>query len=795
MSETTEPQPNNADGQRSTTPQRGRATKASTVTQDGKTARPTGPITLREFTSMSTQRLTGVGPKRKTALASLGIENLLDLLFSYPRRYIDRRKQTTISGLSEGEEATVVVEVQKVNTRRIRPRMTLTTIDTQDGTGSLRITYFNQPWRAKQLEVGRSVIIFGKCEFYRGYRQMSNPVLDLVGNQTGRIIPVYPNSEKAKIGTAELSAAIGETLRRSALRTIADPVDKEILNRHGLISRHDALNYIHTPTTLAEVAEARKRLIFDELFRIQVALVRAKNTLTKNAVGIEHDISGSEPTQRTDSGLLGQFLSQLSFELTGAQQRAISQIAHDMAQKSPMHRLLQGDVGAGKTLVALAALLMAIQGGHQGALMAPTEVLAEQHYAGIKTLLSNLNVEAEGTLFSHRPLNVALLTNSTTAQQRKRLSQQLKDGEVELLVGTHALIQDSVEFGSLGAVVIDEQHRFGVEQRAALRSKGSGDRIPDVLVMTATPIPRTAAMTVYGDLDVSVLDELPPGRTPIETIWVKSSSGILSETPDQTGQRTQADTLNRPELDAMWQRVRQEIAEGRQAYIVTPLVEESDKIEAASAQEAYAQLKETELSDLRVGLLHGRMNTQDKEEAMETFRLGQLDVLVATTVIEVGVDIGNATVMVILDAHRFGIAQLHQLRGRVGRSKHKSVCYLVSDAGLEQDSDTMTSTGSLSQTTIASRRLEALVDTTDGFALAEIDLELRGEGTIMGQNQKGRSDLRLASLAKDKHWVQQARTEAIKILETDPELTQQSELAEEIDLLIGEESTDYLFKS
>jgi ATP-dependent DNA helicase RecG len=401
----------------------------------------------------------------------------------------------------------------------------------------------------------------------------------------------------------------------------------------------------------------------------------------------------------------------------------------------------------------VSALLVAVQGGHQGALMAPTEVLAEQHFLGTRDLLAQLNVPDPGTLMGERPLRVELLTNRTTAAERKRLAAALEAREVDILVGTHALIQEGVAFRSLGAVVIDEQHRFGVEQRAALRGKGND---PDVLVMTATPIPRTAAMTVYGDLDVSTLDEMPPGRTPITTVWAQGDA---------------------PGSDAeVWERVRAEVEDGRQAYVVCPLIEESEKLEAASAQETYERLAAGELAGLSLGLLHGRLPSREKELTMELFRSGKLQVLVSTTVIEVGVDVPNATVMVILDADRFGIAQLHQLRGRVGRGAAKSWCYLVGG-------------------TAESERLAALVETTDGFKLAEVDLEIRGEGTIFATAQSGRTDLKLASLRRDREWVEKAREVAFEIVDADATLAGHPLLAEELRMLIDEEEAEFLFKS
>jgi len=428
-----------------------------------------------------------------------------------------------------------------------------------------------------------------------------------------------------------------------------------------------------------------------------------------------------------------------------------------------MHRLLQGDVGAGKTLVAVVAMLVGVDGGHQGALMAPTEVLAEQHATGIRRLLDGLRIPASDNLFGEREVRVELLTNSVTGEKRRDVLAGLADGSVDIAIGTHALIQEGVEFASLGVVVVDEQHRFGVEQRAALRDKGQADgRSPDVLVMTATPIPRTAAMTVYGDLDVSVLDEKPPGRTPIVT---RHARGV-------------------EEAD-VWADVREQVSRGRQAYVVCPLIEESEKLEVASAEETRARLEAGELSGLRVGLLHGRMSSAEKEAVMDSFRTARLDVLVATTVIEVGVDVPNATVMVILDADRFGIAQLHQLRGRVGRGSHESTCWLVTSAS----DDESTLVGDVSP------RVEALVESDDGFLLAEVDLELRGEGTLMNKEQKGRSDLKLASLRRDRELVAMAREAAFAIVDDDPTLASHPGLREELELFLRPEDEEFLFKS
>jgi ATP-dependent DNA helicase RecG len=702
-------------------------------------------ITLRELAGIDVVRLNKVGVKRKSSLAALDIENLLDLLTNYPRRWVDRTNEARIADLVPGEEALVLVEVRSVTKRATRNRRTMVNVVVGDGSGRMHVVFFNQPWRERQLHAGLQIALFGKADTYQGGLQMANPIVDLIGDRTGRIVPIYPQSEKAQLSTWEIAGFVDEALRRCAERGIADPVPSAIVARLQMVDRHGALRSIHTPDSMREKEVARRRLAFDELLRVQLVLVLRKRALEAEARGIAHSVGGE---------LVQRFHSALPYPLTRAQRRTISEIETDLAALHPMHRLLQGDVGAGKTVVAISALLVAVQGGHQGALMAPTEVLAEQHAAGVKALLGDLRVPDPGNLFGERPVRVELLTSRVGAAERREIIAGLADGSIDLAIGTHALIQEGVGFRSLGAVVVDEQHRFGVEQRAALRAKSSG-HVPDVLVMTATPIPRTAAMTVYGDLDVSVLDELPPGRTPITTQW---AAGPLMELE-------------------VWGDVRAEVAAGRQAYVVTPLIEESEKLDVASAEQTYQRLAAAELKGLRVGLLHGRLAPAEKDRTMERFRSGELDVLVATTVIEVGVDVPNATVMVILDADRFGIAQLHQLRGRVGRGEHPSTCWLVTASD------------------DPSPRVEALVATTDGFELAEVDLELRGEGTLMSTSQKGRSDLKLASLRRDRELVELARAAAFELVDADPGLANHPVLADELELLFTEEASEFLMKS
>ena len=708
------------------------------------------PITLRDLVDIPVERLKGVGPKKQASLVKIGITDLLDLVTNYPRRWVDRTNEARIADLVPGEEALVLVTVRSVNKRATRNRRTIVNVNVGDGSGRMDLVFFNQPWRERQLKEGLQIALFGKADTYRGGLQMSNPIVDLIGDRTGRIVPIYPQSEKAQINTWEMASWIEETLRRCEERGIADPVPSAVLCEYKMISRSDALAGIHLPEDMKQKEMARRRLAFDELLRVQLVLVLRKRALERDQRGFKH---------ATDGDLVRRFYDSLPYPLTGAQERAIGEIFVDLANGHPMHRLLQGDVGAGKTVVSVAAMLVGVQSGHQAALMAPTEVLAEQHAASVRLMLDGVTVPDPANLFGDRPLRVELLTNRVTGAARRDILEGLADGSVDIAIGTHALIQNAVDFSSLGVVVVDEQHRFGVEQRSALRDKAADGQMPDTLVMTATPIPRTAAMTVYGDLDVSVLDELPPGRTPIVTMW---ANGPLMET-------------------AVWRDICDEVQAGRQAYVVCPLVGESEKLEIASAEETRERLARDELSGLRLGLLHGKMQSDEKEATMDRFRAGEIDVLVATTVIEVGVDVPNATVMAILDADRFGIAQLHQLRGRVGRGEHASTCWLITQQ--REDGDE------------GNPRVEALVETTDGFALAEVDLELRGEGTLMSTSQKGRSDLKLASLRRDRNLVEMARRAAFVIVDADQDLVNHPLIADEVDLMFSDRDEEFLTKS
>ncbi len=708
------------------------------------------PLTLAELRDIELTRLKGVGPSLEQRLGDLGLENVLDLLQHYPRRWVDRTKRADIAELQVGEEATVFAEVRTARGRRTRQGRALVEVVVHDGTSLLNITFFNQAWREKQLSPGTEAAFFGKLDVYRGKRQMTNPIVDVIGRagtdeKTGVIVPVYPQSGKSEVFTWQLRTLVSDALARCARRGFADPLDSDELDRHDLVDRNLALRAIHRPESMAELGAAKHRLIFDEFLRMQTGLVARKRAIEAEQSGIAHVVDGP---------LVGAFLAKLPFSLTGDQQRTIEEITRDLASPAPMHRLLQGEVGSGKTVVALAALLVGVQGGYQGAFMAPTEVLAEQHHLSARELLDGLTVPAGDSLLAERPVRVELLTNRTTAAERRKLGAALERNEVDILIGTHALLYGDAEFSRLGVAVIDEQHRFGVEQRALLRGKGHE---PDVLVMTATPIPRTAAMLVYGDLDKSELREMPPGRTPVTT-------RVVPPNP-----MDQADA---------WGRLRKEIEAGRQAYVVCPLVEDRGRVEARAATEEYERLQTEELAGLRLGLLHGQLKAKDKEGVMEEFRRHRLDALVATTVIEVGVDVPNATVMIVEDADRFGLSQLHQLRGRVGRGGGKSWCYLFADP----------------TTPDGEERMAAMAASTDGFLLAEKDLEIRGSGEVFGERQAGWSDLKLGRIPRDEEIVIAARRLAEDILDADPDLRAHEQLREEVQDLLGD-AVEFLFKS
>ncbi len=682
----------------------------------------------------------GLGPQAAKDLhEAFGIASMRDLVEHWPRRHQDLGERMGLGEVVEGEAATLVGVVRSWNQKRVRGgklKISEATVDAEAG-GAFTITFFNQPWRANKLPAGTRIAASGKVETFRGAIKLSNPELEAVGPRDAvadgpRLVPIYPATDR--LPSWKLDRWIQQAL--AILPPWPDHLPTDLLDREDLVGLDDAVRWMHHPPDKPSLKAARKRLRFDELFTLQVGLHIRRHRLEADTVGFDNH-------PRPD-GHAQAFLDSLPFEPTGAQVRAFEQIGLDLGRDRPMHRLLQGDVGSGKTVVAVWTMLCAVDAGRQAALMVPTEVLAEQHHRTLTTLLAPLGVNVlDG-------LRVELLTSSTTAKQKRRILAELLSGQVDVVVGTHALLEEGVRFADLGVVVIDEQHRFGTGQRIRLKEKGSADggqadllsgpreSLPDVLTMTATPIPRSIALTAYGDLDVTTLDELPPGRKPIVTTWIP--------------QEQQA--ARRPKL---YDFIREQVAQGLQAYVVCPLVEPSAEIDAADAISMHERLANEVFPELSVGLVHGRLKADEKESVMTAFRAGSVQVLVATTVIEVGVDVPQAAVMVVENAERFGISQLHQLRGRVGRGADKSYCVLFSGPNVSDGGD---------------ERLDALAKTTDGFLLAERDLEIRGEGQLFGARQSGLPDLKLVRLMKHRSLIEATRNRARRLVDDDPELDQ-----------------------
>ena len=721
---------------------------------------------LAYLTGLPVDLVKGIGPRRLKQLSEAGIESVADLLLHVPRRYLDRSQLFDLSAVPLGEEVTVGGTVLSVRRRRISRNRTMIDAQISDGTNVMTAIWFNPYIKVAE---NSEVVLSGKAERFRGRLQMKSPDmarLDLGDSLlVGRVVPIHPSA--GGMSPTKLRDSIHNALGRS--RPVTEVLPEEMLVRRKLLSRDQAIADIHFPEAHSDVEPARRRLVFDELFRLEIALALRKRLQIEDATGVVHD-----PT----APMAGSFVSALPYGLTGAQQRAIREIQDDMASPHPMHRLLQGEVGSGKTAVAVAALLTGVQSHFQGAVMAPTEVLAEQHYLGIRSLLVDAGlaptevdpVGNAGTtsLFEAGEacdvgVRMALLTSNNAevnflppgTAKRADVVDWIAAAEVDLVVGTHALIQEGVAFARLGIAVVDEQHRFGVYQRVQLREKAEGYD-PDLLIMTATPIPRTLAMTLYGDLDVSVLDEMPPGRIPVTTVH-KGKNPL--------------------ELEGVYSLVREETAKGRQAFVVCPLVEDSDALEAASATTEYERLQGV-FPELRLGLIHGQLRPADKEGVMERFRDGTIDVLVSTTVIEVGIDIPNATVMVIEDADRFGLSQLHQLRGRVGRGPDAATCVLIADPTTAEGEE----------------RIAAMVETMDGFRLAEEDLRIRGQGTVFGTKQAGVKDLKLADILRDTPLLIAARDEAFALVGADPNLDDHPLIREEVRAILGED-VDWLFRS
>ena len=735
--------------------------------------------------SLESRLISVLGDKTAKVLAEhFEITTVGDLLRHYPRRYVVRGELTDIEALNEGEEVTIFAKVESTKVRRIpgRKGVIVETIVT-DGRAKLILTFFNQAWREKDLREGRQGLFAGKVGLFKGKRQLAHPDYLLIpegdnldaaiGDFAGRYLPVYPAT--SKLPSWKIAQCV--RLALNALEEVKDYVPHDVLEELNFPDFMTALRDVHKPTSAESAERARARLTFDEALLMQLFLVLRR---------LEVRAATTKKRSPITDGLLAAFDQRMPFELTAGQKEVWREISADLASPHPMYRLLQGDVGSGKTIIALRAMLSVVDSGGQAALLAPTEVLAQQHYRNFHALLGDL---AEGGMLGGnvRGTQVALLTGSLSAAEKKEVHGAISSGAVGLVVGTHALLSEGVSFNDLGLIVVDEQHRFGVEQRDALREKAA--QPPHVLVMTATPIPRTVAMTIFGDLDVSVLRELPLGRSPITTHVVSA--------------------LSKPQhLDRAWQRATEEVKNGHQVYIVAPRISPSDdsdlqrfgltpeelklaralsddddvqeKVPMASVEDLFPQLSQGALASVRVGKLHGRMHAEEKESVMQAFSKGDIDVLISTTVIEVGVDVPNASMMIIMDADRFGVSQLHQLRGRVGRGTTPGLCLLVTNASDESP---------------AMERLSAVAATTDGFELSRLDLEQRREGDVLGSAQSGvRSHLRLLRVIRDEDLISQARDVAERLVARDPILDSMPQLKIEVDKLRQEERAAYLEK-
>jgi ATP-dependent DNA helicase RecG len=671
---------------------------------------------------MSVQYLKGIGPKRAILFRNLGIETLEDLLYFFPFRYEDRSRLKKIAHLRSGEEETILAEVRAVAlVESPRRRMKIVDLAVSDETGLLHAKWFNQPYLKDLFKVGEKVMLSGKVKanYYGGlHLEMESPLYEKVDDEepqlhVGRIVPIY--HETKGLTSRQIRSLMKSVLNQYGAK-IPEMLPAALIKKYRFLPLFEAISQLHFPTAEMALSDlnsgksaAHHRLSFDELFLLQIGLAIRKKGLTEKEPGIGFQVEGP---------LSDRLRSMLPFRLTGAQEKVISEIKKDMAALYPMNRLVQGDVGSGKTLVALMAILIAIENGYQAALMAPTEILAEQHFFSLREYLEKLGKSS------------LLLTSDMKKKVKEEALNRVRSGEVDLVIGTHALIQEGVEFKRLGLAVVDEQHKFGVLQRARLTQKGYR---PDVLIMTATPIPRTLAITLYGDLNVSVIDELPPGRSPIKTSLFYGK------------QRERAYHL-----------IEEELKKGRQAYLVCPLVEESEKVDLKAAIETFASLQKEGFPHRRIGLLHGRLKREEKESVMQAFKEGRIEILVATTVIEVGIDVSNATVMLIEHVERFGLAQLHQLRGRVGRGTEQSYCLMIANYPLSQE---------------GKRRLDAMVKSNDGFKIAEVDLEIRGPGEFFGTRQSGIPELRVANLMRDISILESAREDAFEWIEHHPNLS------------------------
>ncbi|MDP2943508.1 MAG: ATP-dependent DNA helicase RecG, partial [Candidatus Omnitrophota bacterium] len=651
----------------------------------------------------------GVGPARAEILKRLEIETVEDLLYHFPRRYEDRSKFKPISQVKIGEYGTVKGEILTLGGHRIGKGKSIFKVKVGDETGTIYAVWFNQPYMKNWFKSGDKIILYGKVERYKDI-QITSPEFEVIKEEgeetihTGRIVPIYPLTEG--LSNRGLRSIMKNALDKY-LDEAGEALPSEIRVRHKLLALKQAIGNLHFPETEALRQAAYERVVFDEFFILQLALALRKTKIKEADGGIAHKVGGE---------LLGSFKMLIPFRLTDAQRKAIEDIEKDMASPKPMNRLLEGDVGSGKTIVAAYALVLTVQNGYQGALMVPTEILARQHFNNLNGLLRPLGI------------NIVLLTNAVIGESREEANRMVEDGTANIIVGTHALIQEGVKFKNLGLAVIDEQHKFGVDQRSSLKEKGSN---PDVLFMTATPIPRTLAMTLYGDLDLSVLDQMPEGRIPPKAYWVGE-------------ERRQG----------IYKFIAQEVSAGRQAFIVYPIIEKGKRENLKAATEMFAKFRDEVFPRFKVGLIHGRLDASEKERVISDFKAGKVQILVSTTIIEVGIDNPSVSVMLIENPERFGLSQLHQLRGRIGRGNQRSYCILLSETESEQ----------------AKKRLKALISTTSGFNIAEEDLQIRGPGEFFGIRQHGLPELRYANLVSDVRQLEAARKEAFNLVREDPEL-------------------------